>query len=262
MNRHLRRMESKMLRMADMGPGSGGGSHETPKDGSDNNDQNNSGQDSESLTEFWNSPAAGTGGGAGEQNPGGTPPAGNPDPGSDTVSAFETQMNSLSFGEVMNAETAEAMNNGDFTGLNSAVTKSMQDSVKQTLLMTAKMMSEFEARMTDKMTKVSDSQVSMREARSKLRDAIPSAASPEFSPIIEGVFAQALKHVKGDNAKAIEMTRGFLSKMTTMNAADLGMQVTPPGSPGFDGNLANAGESGSEPSDWAAEIFGHLSTDN
>ena len=46
--------------------------------------------------------------------------------------------------------------------------------------------------------------------------------------------------------------------MTTKNAKDLGMPVIPPGSPGADGFIANAGEASGADIDWSNDIFNQL----
>ena len=262
MSHFHRMMQNKVARAEPDGAGSGASddSQQTPNGSADS--QNNSGQEGESFADYWNSPAAGSSPDADAATPKGATPAGDQSGDAGTLTAFETQMQGLAFPEFMTAEVAEQMNNGDFTGMNAGLTKSMQDGVKQTLLMTAKMLNAFETRMTEKMGTISNNNVSMRDARNALQTAIPSAKNPGMAPIIEGIFAQAMKHTQGDSAKAIEATKGFMKQMTTMQAADLGMQVTPPGSPGFGGDPANSGDSGDMPTDWANEIFGHLATDD
>jgi glutamate/tyrosine decarboxylase-like PLP-dependent enzyme len=121
------------------------------------------------------------------------------------------------------------------------------------------MMNSFEQRMQDQMKQTTNQQLSMADARRALTASIPAASNPEFKPIIEGIFAQALKHHNGDTNKSVEMTRKFMQTMMTSSAADLGMAVAPPGTPGFTSPRANSGDAGYEPTDWAAEVFGVLS---
>lgn len=249
MNRHTRR---RMNRMADTGPSSS--SQPNPNQDS-KPDDNNSGQVPDVMAGYWDSPAAGTDAGDGNQAQSAqAPKAPESVPGS--LSAFEAKMKSLKFGELVTPEMTEQLQQGDFNGLNQSMTAAMQNSVQQSLMMTAQMLNDFETRMSDKMKTISSQSISTNESRAALMKAIPSASNPAIQPIAEGIFAQALKKTQGDNAKAIEMTKQFMTAMTTATAQDLGINTVPPGTPGYGGNLANAGSN--QISDWSAEIFGIL----
>ena len=218
------------------------------------NDDNNTGNDTAIDADFW-SPVGDNATPA--PTPAATPTVQSTDtpPGNSGLEGFQAKMKGLNFGEVLTPEIQAQITEGDFSGLQGSITTMMQQAVTQAVMMTAQMVRSSEDTLMGKVSTQIQGSLNVSDTRKALQAAIPMAAKPEMSPILEGIMAQAMKHNKGDTAKSIQTTKRFVEGMSHLAAAD-GIVNAPPGAPGSGGMESNAGE----PANWLEEVYGILGT--
>lgn len=185
--------------------GNGGG--EQPQSQSQ---PNNAGQEVD-LDAFWNDPAA----------EGETPPA---DDSKEFTASLATQLQNMSFGgDLVTADMQEAIQQGDYSGLNKRLAEQQQTTVRQTLTMAIQIMNRLHGRvMTDVEGKINGT-LSQRDQKDFITETFPSARNPQVRPQVEAVFNQALKLTKNDRKAAVDMTNVMLKTMATALGRDTGV---------------------------------------
>lgn len=166
--------------------------------------QNNSGQ-ADDLAGFWDTPEDGD-------------ESDDSDDDSATASqALGVELKSAIDGfkppELFTKEIGEAIANGDFEGVNQLFADSHRQTIQQSVMLTAKMVGAVVNRMQADFDRRIQSALGNQESNQFLEKEFPVAKNPQFRPVVEKVWGQALKHTKGDKAKAIRMTRGMLEAM-------------------------------------------------
>lgn len=244
---------------ADSGTGNVTGDPNNP--GSDGNfdaggapdaNQNNSGQDDD-FAEFWKEPEDSSGAegspqrSASQDDSSGAPAVQQATP----MEAVQTILDAVTFDDVLTPEVMTEMTDGNLEGFNKAVAASGRNAVKQSLMLSARMMNEISERLTTKMETRFNELLSADKANTDLNDALPFAKDPAIQPIARGIFAQAMNKTNGDKAKALEMTKRFFTNITNVTADDLDLGVAPRG----ESDVFDQQRSPNEPEDWLAELM-------
>lgn len=193
---------------------------------------NNDGQAFD-ATSFWNSPEPNADGSSndGSANGGDSASGNGGDQGGNFAEQLTTQLNGLSFGEpLLNAEIAEQINNGDFTGFEKRATAMMQQTVRHALSMNVQILRPLAEQILQQVDQKIQSTLSGRDDSDALLTDFPAARDPKVAPMIRQVFNQALKNTKGDRKTAVSQTKEMIALMTNTAAGDLGLNVAPRGS--------------------------------
>lgn len=199
--------------------------------GSDSQGENNDGQQFDPST-FWGSPSpsptpAPSGESAGNQD-GGT---GNNDGGGGNLQeTLTTQLANIQVGNLMTAEIAQQINEGDFTGIQKAFNEGIQQAVRQSLSLNVQIMRPLADQIMAQVREEFGSTLNQRDNNDALIKDFPTAKNPQVRPIIQGIFDQALKNTKGDRALAVKQTKEMIRLTANLSADDLGINVAPRGS--------------------------------
>lgn len=214
--------------------------------------ENNDGQDID-LTTFWD--------GSGE------PPSDDPtrspsaSPGDSPAQPAQTQvtaqpieqlqgiLDAIPVADVMTTEIMEAVGNGDLKTFNESFKTQIRNSVKESLFLSAKMMSELQSGLIKKMDKRFADLNEADKSDAALIEALPFAADPAIRPIARSVFAQALNNTKGKREPALKMTRAYFKATMKLSAEDLDFSVAPRG------EHVDSFDEPAETIDWAAEML-------
>lgn len=221
------------------GSNSGGGA------GSDGT-QNNGGKAFDASS-FWNQPSpeaspppnsgsAGgseSGGGQQQQNEG---------------NAFAERLNNLKFGtEVFTPDAIKAMNDGgDPAAFNTNMQTFGRQAVRESVVMAAQLMQRNNSMMEARIEELLDARLGQRDSEGALGQSFPSYKEPGMKPVIDGIFAQAMKLSKGNRTEAIAATKEMLRFTHGAAAKDLGL-TTPPG---------GAGDGLGTQTNWEEELLG------
>lgn len=146
----------------------------------------------------------------------------------DPMQQLNAVLDGIDFKPVMNDETTQALADNDPKAFNEAVQTQLRQAVRESLFLTARMVKTQQERMETFVQKRIDAALQLDRDEVLLGKELPFSQRPEIQPIAQGIFANALKVVKGDREKAIAMTRAFFGNMAEVSAPDL--------------NLAPAGE--------------------
>lgn len=196
---------------------------------------------------FWNEPepdggAANGGTAPNNGNQGGGQSGGQQDDGN----AFAQRLTGLTFGDnVFTPDAVEAMNNSDPSKFNENMTKFGRSAVKESVVMAAQLMQRNNELLQGQFKQMLDERFGQRDAESDLGKSFPSYNEPGMKPVIDGIFAQAMKLTKGNRAGAVDMTKEMLKHTSTRASKDLGINQAP-GGPG-DGQIVT---------NWEEELLG------
>lgn len=211
--------------------------------GSEGN-QNNSGSGFDAAS-FWNQPspeappAPNSGSAAGGESGGGQNNEGN---------AFAERLNNLAFAkEVFTPDAIKAMNEGgDPKAFNENMTQFGRQAVRESVVMAAQLMQRNNSMIETRMKEMLDERFGTRDSEEGLGKEFPSYSKPGMKPMIDGIYAQAMRLTKGDRTGAIAMTKEMLKHSTQTLGTDFGI-TTPPG---------GAGDGLGTQTNWEEELLG------
>ena len=224
--------------------GGGSGVNGGPE-GNGQGTQNNGGNGFDAGS-FWRQPSEGNegsppnGGSAAPTNPsGGQQPQ-------NEGNAFVERLNGLNFNEVMNTDAANGINQGNAEAFNTNMTNFGRQAVRESVMMSAQLMQRFGQQMEERFQSMLEQKFGQRDSEVSLAESFPSYKQPGMKPIIDGIYAQAMRLSKGDNKAAIEMTKSMLTHSTSLLGKDFNL-TTPPG---------GAGDSAVPKTNWEEELLG------
>lgn len=137
-----------------------------------------------------------------------------------------SQIESLSFGDVLTPEVTEQINNGDFSGFQKNFQAAMQQGVRQALAMQVQVLRPFAEQMLAEMRNEIDSRFTNRDDTDTLVKDFPAAKNPVMAETIRPIYEQALKNTKGDRAVAVRQTKEMMRFMAQAAGGDLGLEVS------------------------------------
>lgn len=205
------------------GESSGGSASESQTD-------NNSGQDFDPAT-FWTGPSpsptpAPSGESAGNQGGGSDTGQGG---GGNLQEILTNQLANIQVGDLMTADIAQQINNGDFTGIQKAFNDGIQQAVRQSLSLNVQIMRPLADQIMAQVREEFGDTLNQRDNNDALVKDFPTAANPQVRPIIEGIFKQALKNTNNNRAEAVRQTKEMIRLTANLSADDLGVTVAPRG---------------------------------
>lgn len=228
--------------------GNNGGGNSGAEGGSGGN-QNNSGSGFNPET-FWQEPSP-----EGGQSPNSGSAGGNQSGGGQQQqqpqnegNAFAERLGNLKFGtDVFTPEAIKAMNEGgDPKAFNENMTQFGRQTVKEAVVMTAQLMQRNNQMIEARVQELLDQRFGQRDSEGALGTEFPSYNKPGMKPMIDGIFAQAMKLSGGDRPKAIQATKEMLKHTTQRFSDDLGL-TNPPG---------GAGDGLGTQTNWEEELLG------
>lgn len=179
--------------------------------------QNNNGQEANNTGEnpmnasFWDgSPSEGDGNaspsdpasGSQNQNDGATPNQGSP------AQSFADMLKALPLADkLIDTDVQNALQNGDYDGFNAALQQNSQNTVQQSVIMSAKLVQEAMGRMEAQFNAKIESVMNSERTTNSLESAIPLANDKGVGPMIRMIHENSMKATKNDHAKAVEMTK-------------------------------------------------------
>ena len=153
---------------------------------------------------------------------------------------FADQIAAYDPGPLFTKEIADQIANGNLDGVNAALKQKMQGVAQQSLIQSAQLLKMYGEKLQSQMEAMIEAKLGNRDNTSSLGESFTAYKDPAMKPVIDGVFAQAMKLSKGDRTAAIASTREMLKYMGKTGASDMGITI-PPGGPGDDyGNSAGA----------------------
>lgn len=208
--------------------------------------QNNGGQ-SFDPNAFWRepspeasqSPSQGGSAGSGESGGGQQQNEGN---------AFAERLNNLAFAkEVFTPDAIKSMNEGgDPKAFNENMTTFGRQAVRESVVMAAQLMQKNNSMLETRFQEMLDERFGQRDAEGDLGKEFPSYSQPGMKPMIDGIFAQAMRVTKGKRADAVAMTKEMLLHTTKSMSTDLGLNIPPGG----------AGDGLGPQTNWEEELLG------
>lgn len=212
---------------AGTGDGNNGGGN-SGGDGGGSSNQNNTGADELDPSDFWNDPAPKE-----EPNPNPAPKIdpNQPNPDGDFANQLVSHIDGLKFDGVFTDEVTQAINQGDYTAANTAITANLKQAVKASMGVQAQLLKRFsdtlvpniEKRVTDMVNE----RLGQEKAQDALTQAIPSASNPKVGPGIRAIYNHALTRTGGDTAKALAMTKSMMRTMASEMSGDVDLDVAP-----------------------------------
>ncbi len=236
----IERRMGRLMRAPDGHPGGdSGASGDNGQGGGSNSDsgangdsgQNNTGDQFDPAS-FWNGPAPADGSapsGESAGNDGGE--SGNPGGGGNELATQLTQqLTNMSFGDpVFNAEIAEQINGGDFTGVQDRLNAMGQSIVRQALSMQVQILKPFAEQILGRVREETNETFTNRDNKESLVTLFPAAKNPVMAKTIQPIYDQALKNAKGNREAAVAQTKEMLRFMAGEAAGDLSLDVAPRG---------------------------------
>lgn len=204
---------------ANSGAGGDNGGNSGDSSGQAQNGQNNDGAQLD-PNQFWHIPEAKDG----ENGTQGDGDGGGEDIGQQIVGEIgKFTLGTPIFDDSIAGEIAE----GKLDGINARFNQMSQAVLKQSVMMAARIMQQFEKSMDERISGAINSSQTVNRDESLLKEHFPSFGQVAMQPMIRGVFQQSLTHTKGDRAKAIEMTKGMLRSMGQIGRTDFGITEAP-----------------------------------
>lgn len=205
-------------------PAGGDNQQVNPGDSSNPNpDSTNTGEEAE-LEAFW--------GGQTDPNGDGSNP-GDPDPDdsgqSDTATQLGEMLNGFDPGAFFDDTLAGEINEGNFQNVNERFVTAQRATMRQTMQMSAMLMRAYGDRLLEQVRGEMAGMFEGRDDQTQLTRDFPAAADPVVGPMIQSVFAQALKNAKGNRAAAVTQTKKMISLMARRTGGDLNLNVAPRG---------------------------------
>ena len=215
-------------------------------DGNGGDSGDNTGDDAE-LSAFWGGSSDGdgnnpdsSGGSDDSDSSGGTNTT-------DTATELGNQLQNLNFGAMFDDNVVREINEGNFDNFNTRMNQTLQQAVRQSLVMNVQVMRQYGERIMEQMRGEFSGTLEGRDDQTQLIKDFPAAANPLVAPIIQQVYGQALKNAKGNRSVAVTQTKKMISLMSRNTGADLGLNVAP------------QSENDAPPApamDWMAELMG------
>lgn len=194
--------------------------------------ENNGGQKDE-FREFWgevgsDEPSNSSGGSSAADSRNQPQPGTGQQQQPNAAESLRSRLEALKFGDsVLTDSVIEQMNEGNLDGFNANLNKAMQEVVKQTLYMVAPMMQNLQTNMGKEIDSRVNKTVTADKNLSYLHDNFAMAKEPDFAPVLEGVYAQALTRNKGNREQALSTTKRFFKAMSTKMAPDVDLSFAP-----------------------------------
>lgn len=168
----------------------------------DNNSQtqDNDGDDKVDLSNFWEDKDGG------DDNDGDDPQEASKRLGGEIgtqIEAFKTAP--------FSKEIADAIAEGNLDGVNEALTKSHQETIKTAVQISAKLIGAVMDRMTKDFDRRIQGGFQQRDETAFLKQTFSQAKTEAGFPVVQRVWEQAMKNSNGDRAKATRLTRGMLA---------------------------------------------------
>lgn len=162
--------------------------------------------------------------------------------------AFAERLNNLAFAkEVFTPDAIKAMNDsGDSKAFNENMTTFGRQAVRESVVMAAQLMQKNNSMLESRFQEMLDERFGQRDAEGDLGKEFPSYTKPGMKPMIDGIFAQAMKITGSKRPAALAMTKEMLKHTTQSMSGDLGLN-TPPG---------GAGDGLGTQTNWEEELLG------
>lgn len=204
--------------------GDSGGSTDsgTGSEGDSDQGKNNGGQ-SDDIEGFWNDDADSQGKPTGSEGQSVT----DSDKPGEPVDHFGRALDAMVFDSPVNQDAFTENGEINLEKLNEQLLSNNKQVARQTMLMVARLLKASQDQVRDEMGGLIDSRLEDSKSIDFLEKAIPAAADPDVRPVLEGVYAQALKRSKGDRAKALAQTKKFFKKFQSSAGADLELDTPP-----------------------------------
>lgn len=206
----------------DSGQQQNNGDGNTTAGGNQSQNQNNSGQQFDPAG-FWSDPANQQGQN-GSQNQ-----SQNNEPNDDEFSStLINDIRGFAPPTIFDSDIATQIGEGNLEGVNQRMQQYGQNVLQQSMVLMARILQRFEGQIDQRISGAITSNSTQQNDTQLLEKNFPTYSRPEVRPVIQGVFAQSLKHTGGDRNKALEMTRGMLRSMGQLGGEDFGI---PPSNP-------------------------------
>lgn len=211
------------------GGDNGGGNSGT--EGQSSGESNNNGQEFD-ATAFWGGSESGDGSAPnGESAQSGTGNESGSSDGASLQAALTERFESMTFGDpVFDAEIAEQINGGDFSGVQERLNLMGRNVVRSATSVAIQIMRPMAEQIMSQMRAEMSETFNSRDDSQALETMFPAAKNPAVRPVIQSIFTQALKNTKGDRTEAVKQTKEMLRFMGSTTADDLDISVAPRGS--------------------------------
>lgn len=123
--------------------------------------------------------------------------------------------------EVFTKETADAIADGDLSKINEQFQAYGEKMMQHQLGVTAKLIGTVLDRFSTEMESRIAAALGEKDSEVALETHFPLAKEPEFRPMVERVWKQALVKTKGNRTEAISLTRGMLEAFGNQTAGSL-----------------------------------------
>lgn len=190
----------------------GGGSGDSGNAGAG---ENNTGQEID-LDKFWESPEP-------EPKPGEQQKSGSEE--DNLGNKIQTAIAQTNFGEFMTPAVMAELAENKFDGFNKSINTAMQGAVTKAVELNAEILGKFGTALFEKVSQLIDEKSTTKDNADFLSKQIPSANNPKLRPLVDSVYAQALKINGGNRDKAIATTKAMMRTMTQSIAGDLNLNV-------------------------------------
>ncbi|WP_397536310.1 hypothetical protein [Roseateles sp.] len=214
--------------------GSQGGEGNSGGTVSGDSNSNNTGESFDPAA-FWNGPASAEGAASsGESAGNGSGESDTNGGGNANQTGFATQLterlSGLTFGDpIFNAEVAEQINEGNFTGVQERFNAMGQQIVREALAMQVQILRPFAEQLMEQVRQETKQTFTSRDNKESLVTLFPAAKNPVMAQTIQPIYDQALRNANGDRAKAVAQTKEMLRFMAGESAADLNIEIAPRG---------------------------------
>lgn len=145
----------------------------------------------------------------------------------DTATELGNQLQNLNFGSMFDDGVVKEINEGNFETFNTRMNQTLQNTVRQSLVMNVQVMRQYGERIMEQMRGEFSGTLEGRDDQTQLIKDFPAAANPLVAPIIQSIYGQALKNAKGNRVAAVAQTKKMVSLMSRNTGADLGLNVAP-----------------------------------
>ncbi len=184
---------------------------------------------------FWNGPAPAEGAApSGESAGKDGGESGNKGGGDGNQPGFAQQLterlNGLTFGDpIFNAEVAEQINEGNYTGVQERFNAMGQQIVRESLAMQVQILRPFAEQLMEQVRQETQQTFTSRDNKESLVTLFPAAKNPVMAKTIQPIYDQALKNAGGNREKAVAQTKEMLRFMAGESAQDLNIEIAPRG---------------------------------
>lgn len=220
---------------SDGAPANSGGAADDSSQSDD--DKNNTGPDAV-LDGFWDQPK--------EEKPAGdSKSAGGNEENLGAV--INTAIKEANFGAFMTPEVMADLADNKFEKFNGAINQALQGSIQKSIELNTQILGKFGDALFAKVAELIDEKSNSKENADFLSKEIPSANDPKLRPVVETIYAQALKINGNNRTKAIATTKAMMRTMAQSSSGDLNLRVV-------DADEADNSPSAS-PTNWVSELM-------